>query len=72
VIGAERVAAAIAVKLVAAGAEQFATGGVGAGPHFEDCVPDVFVVFDWEAIKFRAAGGAGSGSESFSHEVIMP
>jgi hypothetical protein len=63
VISAKRATTAVAVKLVAAGAEQLATGGVGAGPDFEDCVPAVFVVFDGESVKFRTAGGAGSGGE---------
>jgi len=62
VIGAEGVAAAVAVELIAAGAEQFAASGVGAEMDIQDGVADsVFVVIEREAVIIGVAGGAGGG-----------
>jgi hypothetical protein len=62
-------AAAIAVELIATGAEQRAASG--AGTHFQEDVPAVLVVFDREALEECIAGGAGGGSEGVSHVFIM-
>jgi len=49
VVDAERLAASVAMELIAAGAEHLAASR--AGVHFEKDVPAVFVVFDREAFK---------------------
>jgi hypothetical protein len=71
VIGAEKLAASIAMELVAAGAEHLAAGGIGTGADFEEGIATVLVVFDREALKERVASGAGSGGEFRSHGFIM-
>jgi hypothetical protein len=65
VIDAERLAASIAVELIAAGAEQRTASCARA--HFQEDVPAIFVVFDREAFEECVAGGAGGGSELLSH-----
>ena len=70
-VGAEGLAASIAMKLVAAGAKHLAAGGVRARADFEECVTAVFVVLDRKALEKRVAGGAGSGSELRSHVFII-
>jgi hypothetical protein len=65
VVDAERLAASVAVELIAAGAEHRAASR--AGVDFEEDVPAVFVVFDRESFKERVAGGAGGGVELLSH-----
>jgi hypothetical protein len=67
VIGTEKLTAAVAVELVAAGAEHLAAGGIGTRTNLEECIAAVFVVFDRKALEKRVAGGAGSGGESVSH-----
>ena len=59
-VDAERLAASVAMELIAAGAEHLAASC--AGVHFEKDGPAVFVVFDREAFKERVASGAGDGS----------
>jgi len=71
VVGAECLAATVAVELIAAGAEHLAAGGVGTRADFEESVAAVFVVFDRKALEKRVAGGAGSGSKSLSHMHII-
>ena len=56
-IGAEEVAASVAVELVATGAEQLAACGIGTGADFEEGTAAVFVVFDREALEKRVARG---------------
>jgi hypothetical protein len=65
VVGAERLAASIAVELIAAGTEHRAASG--AGMDFQEGIAAVFVVFDRKTFKTRIAGGAGGGVESLSH-----
>jgi uncharacterized membrane protein len=67
VIGTEKLAASIAVELVAAGAEHLAGGGIGAGADFEECIAAIFVVFDRKALEKGIASGAGRGCELLSH-----
>lgn len=62
-IGAEGLAASIAMELIAAGAEHRAAISVGAEVDFQEDVPAVFVIFDGEAIKEGVAGGTGGGVE---------
>ena len=64
-VDAERLAASIAMELIAARTEHLAASC--AGVHFEKDVPAVFVVFDRGACKERVAGRAGSGVELLSH-----
>jgi hypothetical protein len=64
-VAAERLAAAIAMKLIAAGTEHLAASC--AGVDFQENVPAVFVVFDWKTFEERVAGGAGGGVELLSH-----
>jgi hypothetical protein len=71
VIGAECLAASIAVELVAAGAEHLAAGGIGTGANFEEGIAAVFVVFDREALEKGVASGAGSGGEFRSHILML-
>jgi hypothetical protein len=59
-IGAEKLAASVAVELIATGAEHLAACGIGTGADFQEGVAAVFVVFDWEAFEKRVASGAGS------------
>ena len=67
VIGAERLAASVAVELIAAGAEQLAADRIGAGADFQEEIAAVFVVLDRKTFKERVAGGAGGGVELLSH-----
>ena len=67
VIGAERLAASVAVKLIAAGAQHLAACGIGTGADFEEGVAAVLVVLDRKALEERVASGAGSGGESMFH-----
>jgi hypothetical protein len=60
VIGAERLAASIAMELVAAGAEHLAACGIGTGADLQEGVAAV-VVLDREALEAGVAGGTGSG-----------
>ena len=50
-IGAERLAATVAVELVATGAEHLAACGIGAGANFQEGIAAVFVVFDRKALE---------------------
>ena len=70
VVDAERLAASVAVELIAAGTEHLAASR--AGTDFEKDVPAVFVVLDREAFEERVAGGAGGGIELLYHDHIMP
>src|ERR1017187_10217459 len=65
VVDAERLAASVAMELIAAGAEHLAASR--AGVHFEKDVSAVFVVFDREAFEKRVASGAGSEVELCPH-----
>jgi hypothetical protein len=65
VVDAERLAASVAMELIAAGAEHLTASC--AGVDFQEDVPTVFVVFDWKAFKERVAGRARSGVELLSH-----
>ena len=69
-IGAEGLAAAVAMELVTTGAKELAAGGVGTGPNFEEgATVAIFVIFNWQALEQRVAGGAGGGSKSSSHVI---
>ena len=58
-IGAEGEAAAVAVELIAAGAEEFAAGLMRAGVDFEnDAAVAVFVVIEREPVEIGIAVGA--------------
>jgi hypothetical protein len=70
VVDAERLAASVAMELIAAGAEHLAASR--AGVDFQENVPAVFVVFDREPLKERVAGGAGGRVELLGHENNMP
>ena len=70
VVGAERLAASIAVELIAAGTEHRAASR--AGMHFQEGIAAVFVVFDRKAFKERVAGGARGGCEGLFHKKIIP
>jgi hypothetical protein len=61
VVDAERLAASIAVELIAAGTEQFFASRTGV--DFQEDIAAVFVVFDRKTFKERVAGGAGGESE---------
>jgi hypothetical protein len=69
-VDAERLAASIAVELIAAGTEHRAASR--AGVDFEEDVPTVFVGFDRKAFKERVTGRAGGGVELGSHKNNMP
>ena len=69
VVGAERLAASIAVELIAAGTEHRAASG--AGVDFQEGIAAVLVVFDRKTFKECVAGGAGSGGELLSHKNII-
>ena len=71
VIGAERLSAVIAVELIAARAEEFAAGVVGAGTDGKNGIAAVFVVFNGKTVEIGLAFGAGSRSEAWSHKKIM-
>ena len=66
-VDAERLAAAIAMELIAAGTEHLAASR--AEVHFEEDVTAVFVVFDWEAFEEPVAGRAGGGVELLCHVI---
>ena len=70
-VGAERLAASVAVELIAARAEHLAACGIRTGADFEEGVAAVFVVLDWKALEQGVAGGAGGGGELLSHGLIM-
>jgi len=70
-VGAERLPASIAVKLVAAGTQHLVAVGIGTGVHFQDCVSAIFVVLDGKALKEGVACGAGSGGEFWTHAFII-
>ena len=60
------------MKLTAARAEQLSAFGIGAGMHFEDnAAGAIFVVLERQALEQGVAIGAGSGSESGSHDFII-
>ena len=63
VIGAECSSAIVAVELIAAWAEEFAAGIVGAGVHRKHGIAYFFVVFDGQTVEIGFAFGAGCGSE---------
>jgi hypothetical protein len=65
VVAAERLAASVAMELIAAGTEHLAASC--AGVDFQEDVPAVFVIFDWKAFKERVTCGAGGGVELLSH-----
>ncbi len=67
-VGAERLSASIAVKLVAAGTQHLAAVGIGTWVDFQNRVSAIFVVLDRKALKEGVTGGAGSGGEFRSHE----
>jgi hypothetical protein len=69
VVDAERLAASIAVELIAAGTEQFFASRTGV--DFQEDIAAVFVVFDRKTFKERVTGGAGGGIELLSHENII-
>jgi hypothetical protein len=69
VVGAERLAASIAVELIAAGAEHGAASRTGV--HFQEGIAPVFVVFDRKTFKERVAGKARGGVKSLSHKDII-
>jgi hypothetical protein len=69
VVDAERLAASIAMELIAAGAEHLAASQ--AGMDFQENVPAVFVVFDRKPFEERFAGRARGGVELLSHKNIM-
>jgi hypothetical protein len=71
VIGAKRLAASIAVKLIAAGAKHLPAGGIGAWPNFEDGDAAVFVILHGKVLEQRVAIGAGGGSEFRSHVFTL-
>jgi hypothetical protein len=72
VVDAESLAASVAVKLIAAGAEHLATFGVCARPNFKDNASQaIFVVLDRKALEERVAGEAGGGSELHSHVSML-
>jgi hypothetical protein len=60
VISTERLAASIAIELVAAGAEHLAACGIGTRADFEEGIAAVFVVFDRQALEKRVTSGAVS------------
>jgi hypothetical protein len=72
VVGAERLAASVAVKLVAAGTQQLTAAGVSARTDFEEGVAAVFVVLDRQTLEEGVAGGAGSGDIMLFHNDIIP
>jgi hypothetical protein len=59
------------MELIAAGAEELATGGVRARADLKEGVAAVFVVFDRKALKKRLASGAGSRGELAFHEYMI-
>lgn len=70
VVYAEGVSAAVAMELVAAGAEKLTTGG--AGMQFEDRVAGaVFIVVERQAVEISIAVGASFGCEVPSHVMII-
>ena len=69
-IGAEGLAALIAMELIAAGAEHRAA--CGARMDLQEDVPTVFVIFDGETVKKCVAVGAGGGVELLSHKETIP
>jgi len=71
VVGAERLAASVAVELVAARAQLLSTDEIGARVDRQECVPAVFVVLDRKALEERLAGGAGGGSKLLCHINII-
>jgi hypothetical protein len=70
VVGAERLAASIAVELIAAGTEHRSASRTGV--DFQEGIAAVFVVLDRKTLKERVADGAGSGGELLSHKNILP
>jgi hypothetical protein len=70
VVGAESLAASIAVELIAAGTEHLAASR--AGVNFQEGLAAVFVVFDRKTFEERVAGGAGGGGEGLFHKKIIP
>ena len=71
-IGAEGLAASVAMELIAGRAEELAAGVVGAGMDGQNGIAAVFVVFNGETVEIGLAFGAGSGSEAWSaHATIM-
>jgi len=71
VVGAERLAASIAVELVTAGAKHLAARGIGTGPNLQEGVAAIFVVLEREAFEKRVASGAGSGSKLLFHISML-
>jgi len=72
VVRAEPLATAVAVELIAAGAEHLAAFGISARADFEDCVAAIFfVVLDRKTFEKRVAGGAGSRGKSRFHDNII-
>ena len=69
-IAAERLAASVAMELIAAGTKHLAASR--AWVHFEEDVTAVFVVFDGEMFEVRVAGRAGGRVELLSHDNSMP
>jgi hypothetical protein len=63
-------AASIAVKLVAAGAQHLAADRIGARGDFQEGVSDILVVLDREALEKCIAVGAESRGECRSHKFI--
>ena len=70
-IGAEKLAASIAVELVATGAEHLVAGGIGTRVDFEEGIPAVLVIFDRKALERRVAGWTGSGGELRFHKLTI-
>ncbi len=71
VVGAERLAASIAMELVAAGTEHLAAGGVRAKADFEECATAIFVILNRKALEKCVASGAGDRVESTFHIFII-
>jgi hypothetical protein len=70
-IGAEGLAAPVAVELIAARAEELAAVGVGAWVDFEHGIRAVFVVLDRNAVVVGIAGGAGGRGKLWFHNDIL-
>ena len=67
-IGAEKLAASVAVELIATGAEHLAADGIGAGADFQEGIPAVLVILDRKSLEQRVASRAGRGGELPFHE----
>jgi hypothetical protein len=71
VIGAEGIAAPVAVELIAARAQERSAGGVRTRFHRDHGVSAVFIIFNGNTVEIGVAVGAGGGSKFRSHVYIM-